>query len=88
MADIREVTDETKPRCRAVKHGRVDLACDLEQDHDSGENPTWHEASYADHQEITYPGSRHVLDITEHVTWEPVGVTQALRRLMKDRSRD
>jgi hypothetical protein len=83
------MAEDTAPRCRAMKHGRVDLTCALERDHDRGENPTWHEALYADHQEVTYPGSRHVLDITEHVTWEPVdGITEAVRQITKDRPRD
>jgi hypothetical protein len=77
------------PAAVPTKHGRVDLTCELEQDHDRGENPTWHAANYTDHQEVTYPGARHVLHLTEYVTWEPVDqVKEAVRLMMKDKPRD
>jgi hypothetical protein len=83
------MTDETKPRCRATKHGGIDLTCELEQDHDRGESPTWHEATYTEHREATYQGARHVMNVTEHVTWEPVDqVKEAMRLMMKDKPRD
>jgi hypothetical protein len=64
-------------KCRAVKHGRVDLHCTLPWKHEG-----WHEADYADHQEITYDGARHTVDLTEHVTWEPVDAAkEAVRQL-------
>jgi hypothetical protein len=53
-------------KCRAVKNGRISLHCTLAKGHDG-----WHEADYADHQEINYDGARHTVHTTEHVEWEP-----------------
>lgn len=83
------MTDEKTPHCRAVKHGRVDLTCELEQDHDRGDGPTWHEATCTEHREVTTQDARHVIDITEHVTWEPVDIGREVTRLLtRDQPRD
>lgn len=88
-----ETTAETQPpKCRAVKHGRVDLHCTLDAGHDKpqGDAPaTWHEASYTDHQEIDYDGAHHTVHVAEHVTWEPVDpAAEAMRHLFAGRDRD
>ena len=86
MADDK-VTVE--PKCRAVKHGRVELHCTKPRGHDSGDDPTWHEAVFTEHQEISYDGAHHVVDLREVVTWEPVDhVAEATRHLMAGRNRD
>lgn len=74
---------EVPEKCRAAKHGRVDLHCTLPRDHEG-----WHEADYTDHQEVTYDGGRHSVHVTEHVTWEPAdNALEATRMLLKDRVR-
>jgi hypothetical protein len=71
--------------CRAVKHGRVDLHCTLSDDHEG-----WHEADclVTEKQEVSYDGSRHVIETTthEHVKWERVDhAREAVKMLLKDR---
>jgi hypothetical protein len=75
---------EAGPRkCRAVKHGNVTLHCTEPEGHDQGPDVTWHKAVYAEYRDITYDGARHVMDVTETVTWEPAGhVAEAARHLM------
>jgi hypothetical protein len=69
-------------KCRAVKHGRVDLRCILPWKHEG-----WHEASYTDHQEVDYDGAHHTVHVTEHVTWEPVeAAAEAVRHLFRERA--
>lgn len=78
------MTDQEVPRCYAVKQGRVTLTCELDEGHDG-----WHEATYTDHQEVTYQGARHVVDLTEAVTWEPVDhVAEAVRHITAKGRRD
>ncbi|HEV2376193.1 MAG TPA: hypothetical protein VGS19_28990 [Streptosporangiaceae bacterium] len=71
--------------CRDVKHGRVTLLCELEEGHEG-----WHKAVYTQHEEVTYQGSHHVMDLTETVTWEPVDhLAEAVRHIAaKGRSSD
>ena len=59
------------PRCRAVKQGRVTLTCERDPGHEG-----WHSAIFSDHQEITYQGAHHVVNMTETVTWESPGHVQ------------
>ncbi len=69
-------------KCRDVKHGRIDLHCTRTRGHEG-----WHEADYADHQEVTYDGARHTVHMTEHVEWEPVDhVKEAVRHIMAGRN--
>lgn len=83
------VVPEDAPKCRDVKRGAVDLQCTLPLGHDKpggGQPGTWHEAMYTEHREVTYDGARHVIDLTEHVIWEPVDhVAEATRHLMAGR---
>lgn len=74
-------------KCRAVKHGRVDLHCTEPKGHDGQRGPDyWHKATFTDHQEITYDGARHVIHSVETVTWEPVDhIREATRHLMAGR---
>lgn len=73
-------------KCRAVKHGRVDLHCTLPKDHAGDE---WHQATFTAHQEITYDGAHHVIHSVETVTWEPVDhIREATRHLMAGRKED
>lgn len=77
MSEIQQVKEGTEEstevagpvpppdRCYAVKHGRVDLTCELDEGHEG-----WHKATFTDHQEIIYQGAHHVVDMTETVTWE------------------
>ena len=78
-------------KCRAVKHGRVDLHCTEPEGHDRPKegDPTWHMAVYTDHHEVTYDGARHVVHLVETVTWEPVDhAAEAARHLMAAVQRD
>jgi hypothetical protein len=78
-------------KCRAVKHGVVDLQCEWDRGHEKpqdGKPGTWHEAGFTERREITYPGARHVVVTTEVVTWEPVDhAEEAARHLMASANR-
>lgn len=72
--------------CRAVKHGGVDLTCELPDRHDESPEGTWHHAVFTERRELTYAGARHVIEMTETVTWEPVDhVKESVRMLLKDK---
>jgi len=69
---------DTGPVCGAPKDGGYRLHCELPAGHDG-----WHKAVYRDNREMTYLGSRHIVEMTETVTWEPVDhVREAVSRLM------
>jgi hypothetical protein len=92
---VREVTAPqvtVTEKCRAVKHGVVDLQCSLAADHDRpvDDKPgTWHTATLTDRREIDYDGARHSIVTTETVTWEPVDhAAEAVRHIMAGRLRD
>jgi hypothetical protein len=92
---VREVTAPqvtVAVKCRAVKHGAVDLQCSLPADHDRPEDDkpgTWHESALTERREIDYDGAHHLIVITETVTWEPVDhAAEAARHLMAGRRRD
>jgi hypothetical protein len=78
-------------KCRAVKHGVVDLQCPLPPGHDreqDGTPGTWHGCEYSERREIDYGSARHVIVITETVTWEPADhVAEAVRHIMASRNR-
>lgn len=77
-----EIAAPLPQKCRAVKRGRVDLLCGLPLGHDG-----WHEASYTDHQEVSYEGAHHTVHVSEHVTWEPVDeAAEAVRHLLRKRA--
>jgi hypothetical protein len=93
-ADAREADAPEVPaaeKCRAVKHGVIDLQCEWPRDHErpqDGKPGTWHEAGYVDRREVTYDGARHVIVITETVTWEPVDhAAEAARHMVAGRNR-
>jgi hypothetical protein len=66
--------------CLARKAGRVDLLCELPISHVA--EGDWHMATYTDHQKITYLGARHIVHVTETVSWEPRSpVKEALERM-------
>jgi len=87
-----ETTENAQEKCRAIKHGGVDLQCSLPRDHDKpkGDEPgTWHESEFTERREIAYEGARHVITITEFVTWEPVDhIAEAAAHIMAGRRRD
>ena len=81
------MTSEKPKACGAVKHGRVDLACELPESH-LDDPDSWHESTFTEQQEITYPGARHSVTMTERVTWAQVDhAAEAVRALMRDRRR-
>jgi hypothetical protein len=81
-AETQEAAKEEPLKCRDVKYGPVELYCELDAGHAEGPDGTWHEATFRDHREIAYSGSRHVVDTVEHVTWEPVDhAAEAVRHL-------
>lgn len=75
------MASEEDIRCYAPKRGVIDLRCELSDGHEG-----WHKAVYTDHREVVYDGAHHVIDITEKVTWEPIGVVLGAlsKRLRKD----
>lgn len=79
-------------KCRAVKHGVVDLQCSLAAGHDrpeDGKPGSWHTARLTDRRDIDYDGAHHTIIITETVTWEPVDhAAEAARHLMAGSRRD
>jgi hypothetical protein len=89
------MTKETEtPKCRAGKHGVVDLECELPLGHADDYKPGteseegWHKSVLTRHEDITYSSSHHVIHITETVTWEPVDhVAEATRHLMAARGK-
>jgi hypothetical protein len=74
MAEHHAITTsgDYSDKCASPKiQGSETLLCELEPDHEHGDDGTWHQAEVTDHRRLDFGTCRIETSTREVITWEP-----------------